>query len=191
MHKDFQKLYHLCFSGKGLPNHIRLFLASEDKALYINNGNAIGPSTAFGMMNSMGSDRGSVLEAFANFEFLIIEFIRLEVIGFENNKKLIDIIKSLSAKQRIKTLKNFKAIEKDFANKLSGLFDVRNLTAHSVMDYEIEYNNKPIFNHRNFELFKTDMQETWNKLIEEYNQRMEEVDLTFLIQKIENYHKTK
>ena len=92
-------------------------------------------------MESIRKDRGSVLEAFANFEFLIIEFIRLKIIGFENNKKLIDIIKSLSPKQRIRILKNWKIIERDFANKLSGLFDIRNLAAHSVMNYENENNN--------------------------------------------------
>jgi len=191
LHKDFRELCSLCFNGKHLPNHIRLFLTSEKKILYINNGGAQGPSTAFGIMASIRSDRGSILEAFANFEFLIMEFMRLEISGFENNKKLIDLIKSLSPKQRIQVLKNWKVIERDFANKLSGLFDLRNLAAHSIMDYEIEYNNKYIFDLKNFELFKIDMQESWNKLIGVYNEIVDHFDFTSLIQEIKDFQVAK
>ena len=104
---------------------------------------------------------------------------------------LIDIIKSLSPKQRIRTLRNWKVIEKDLANKLSGLFDIRNLAAHSVMNYEIEYNNKPIFDYKNFDLFKIDMQETWNKLIGEYNKIIDGLDFSFLIQEIKKFQEVK
>ena len=82
MHKDYQEIFNLCFSGKEIPSNIRLFLAEEKKALYINNGNAQGPKAAFGLMTSMRSDRGSVLANFAAFEFLLIEFIRFTVLGF-------------------------------------------------------------------------------------------------------------
>lgn len=188
MHRDFKEICRLCFSGQiGVPNHIRLFLTDEKKALYINKGSVQSPSTAFGMMESIRADRGSVLEAFANFEFLIIEFVRLKVAGFEYNKKLIDIIKVLSAKQRIRILATWKVIDRDFANKLNGLFDIRNLTAHSVMKEEIEYNNKYIFNSKNFVFFKNEMQETWNRLIEEYNKMTEQIDFSELIQEIKQF----
>ena len=192
MHKDFNEIFQICFSGRtGVPDHIRLFLADEKKALYINKGSVQSPSTAFGMMESIRADRGSVLESFANFEFLIIEFVRLKVAGFEYNKKLIDIIQSLSARQRIQILGKWKVIDRDFTNKLNGLFDIRNLTAHSVMKEEIEYNNKYIFNVKNFAFFKKEMQETWNKLIEEYNKMTEQIDFSELIQEIKQFKEKK
>ena len=110
---------------------------------------------------------------------------------FENNKKLIDLIKSLSVKQRIQMLKNWKIIEKDFANKLSGLFDLRNLAAHSVMVYEIEYKNKYVFDHKNFEIFKMDMQESWDKLIKKYNNIVNQLDFTSLIKEIKDFQTAK
>ena len=44
------KLHYLCFSGKKVPKHIRLFLTSEKQTLYIHNGSAQAPSTTAGIM---------------------------------------------------------------------------------------------------------------------------------------------
>ena len=187
MHKDYKELFHEIFSGSGIPKHIRLFIVCEKKALYVNEGNAEGPSTAFGMMKSMREDRGSVLHAFANFEFLTIEFMRFILIGFERNEKLIKIISRMNFNQRIDYLDSWKSIDNALAKKLKKLFKIRNALAHTIMDAEVIYNGKALFAYKNFDDFKDEMQDVWNEFIEEYNKTMHTFDFSDLINEIKTY----
>ena len=190
MHKDYKELYQEIFSGHGIPNHIRLFIADEKHALYVNEGNATGPSTAFGMMKSMRGDRGSVLESFANFEFLIIELMRFSLIGFKKNERLIKIISRINVNQRIDYLDNWEIIDHDLGEKLKKLFKIRNALAHNIMESEAVYHGKVVFAHRNFDDFKNEMQDVWNKFVEEYNKTMSSFDFSDLINEIKD-HRTK
>jgi len=186
MHKDYKELYTEIFSGEGIPNHIRLFIADEKRSLYVNEGYATAPSTAFGMMQSMRKDRGSVLESFANFEFLTIEFMRFVLIGFEKNERLIKIISRLNVKQRIDYLASWEIIDNRLAEKLKKLFKIRNALAHKIMESEAIYNKKPLFKYKNFDDFKDEMQDVWNKFIEEYNKTMSSFDFSDLIKEIKD-----
>ena len=187
MHKDYRELYNEIFSGEGIPNHIRLFIADEKRSLYVNEGNATGPSTTFGMMKSMRGDRGSVLESFANFEFLIIELMRFSVIGFKKNERLIKIISRINVNQRIDYLDNWEIIDHDLGEKLKKLFKIRNALAHTIMDAEVIYNGKALFAYKNFDDFKDEMQNVWNEFIEEYNKTMHTFDFSDLINEIKTY----
>ena len=187
MHKDYKELYNEIFSGSGIPKHIRLFIVGEKKALYVNDGNAEGPSTAFGMMKSIRMDRGSVLHAFANFEFITIEFMRFILIGFERNEKLIKIISRMNFNQRIDYLNSWTSIDNALSKKLKKLFKIRNALAHTIMDAEVIYNGKTLFAYKNFDDFKDEMQDVWNEFIEEYNKTMHTFDFSDLINEIKTY----
>ena len=191
MHKDYKELYNEIFSGKGeIPKHIRLFIADEKRSLYVNEGNATAPSTAFGMMQLMRSNRGSVLESFANFEFLTIELMRFILIGFKTNERLIKIISRMNVNQRIDYLDNWEIIDNDLARKLKKLFKIRNALAHNIMESEAIYHGRVLFAYRNFDDFKNEMQDVWNKFIEEYNKTMGSFDFSDLINEIKD-HRTK
>ena len=97
----------------------------------------------------------------------------------------------MSTKQRINLLENWKEIDKELAGKLRGIFDIRNSLAHNYMESEILYRNKPIFQYKNFELFKNDIQESWNALIIKYNEITDHYDFSTLIQEIKDFQQQK
>ena len=191
MNSGLVELENLFFQkGKGFPKHVRLFLPTENGYLYVNNGQARRSLRTYGVMGSLSHlERGPVLDKFAEFEFLLNEFLRFVIIGFETNSKLLDIIVRLPVNQKIRYLNDWKSIGNELATDLRRLFQIRDGFAHKFDEKDTQYDNKPIS--QSFSKFVEDMQKTWGKIIFEYNKIIENYDYLVLIQEIKEFQKEK
>jgi len=174
---------------KKIPKEIRLFLPTENNYIYFNNGGRSLSMTTYGQMSSIKPERGSVLDEFAKFEFITSEMLRFTVVGFEPTDAIMEVIKSLSFKQRINILVTMKKLDGMLAGKIRGIVDIRNSLAHKFKANETIWNNERLFNAQNFDNFKKELQQIWNELISEYNKMISDSDLQTIIQKIDDYNK--
>ena len=191
MNKEIAELEKLFFEkGKGFPKHVRLFLPAERGYLYVNNGSARRSLRYNGVRGSLSRlERGPVLDKFAEFEFLLNEFLRFVIIGFETNSKLLDIVVRLPVNQKISYLLNWKSIDKELSTDLRRIFQVRDGFAHKFDEKDTQYDNKSIS--ESFPKLVDDMQKTWEKLISKYDEVIKNYDFHGLIQEIKEFQKEK
>jgi len=172
------------------PKDLRIFAPSGNNFVYVNNGSVTMHYAIHGMMKHLQAERGKVLDAFAKFEFAIFELLRFAVSGAEVKKPTMEVIKNLSARQRINILFELKIIDNPLKNKLFEIFNLRNGFAHKFSASEVIYRDKPIFEPNNFLEFQKDLQETWNLLAEEYGNAISNLDLKPIINKITTYQQS-
>lgn len=181
----FEKLESLLFSSKTIfPKDLRIFVPSGNNYVYVNNGHATIHLAIHGLMEDLKSERGSVLDAFAKFEFVIFELLRFAISGAVPTKPVMEVVKALSPRQRINILQELKIIDNTLQNKLSQIIGLRNEFAHKFSSNEIKYNDKPIFERTNFAIFQKNLQETWDLLAQEYAMALGNLDLQPVIDKI-------
>lgn len=172
-----------------IPKSLRLFFVSEKKYLYVNNGQVRSSSSINGVMGKLTRvERGPVLARFAEFEFLINEFLRYAIMGYQTNDRLIDVIVRHPINQKIGFLESWKLIDSKLAKSLRRIFKVRDGFAHKFDERDTIYKDKQIS--ITFNDFVNDMQETWNKLIVEYNNNLE-INISHILREIENYSNEK
>ena len=70
-------------------------------------------------------------------------------------------------------------MDKELRTDLTRIFEVRDGFAHKLDEKDTRYRQKPI--EALFSEFIKDLQNTWNKLIVEYNKIMKDYDFHFLI----------
>jgi len=167
-----------------IPPELRLFLPTATKYVYINNGSTNIHWSEFGIMSNLKAERGILLDAFAKFEFVIVEMLRFAVVGFEPTNAILEVIKVISARQRVNILEKIKVIDKELADKLRNIVDVRNALAHKFSTSEVIWNDKPLFNVVYFPKFSSYVQDTWNEMIETYNEMINLSDVQGIIDKI-------
>jgi len=180
-------LENLIMHRGSFPQTLRLFLPTENRYLYVNNGSASIHMSAYGLMSSIRGERGEILDAFAKFEFIIIEMLRIKITGFEVSDDFLELIKKISAKPRIDVLKNIKVFDKPFADNLRTLFDVRNSLAHKFTVNEVIWDKRPLLIQENYNSFLQNLQQTWTELISKYNDMISDSDLNDVITKIQDF----
>jgi len=181
----------LLLDSKVTPEDIRLLWVTEKKLIYVNKGNVEYRSYSFDISTGLQQDRGKILDIFAELEFVIIELIRLKIQGYqhENSKMFLSLLNAINMNRMLRTLRDFEVIDTELYKLLSKIFDVRNSLAHYFSIYEVEYNSRPLFHttdHSNFELFKTELNDTWKKLIKVYEKEERVIDIEALSQKIKD-----
>jgi len=175
---------------KGIPKDIRLFIPTEKKFHFYDKGTLSATFTQHGLMSEIKQDRGSILDAFSKFEFVIFEMLRFTVVGFEPTDAIEEVNNALSFRQRINVLTKLKILDKKLGAKIHNITDVRNSLAHKFKVNETIWNNERLFEKNNFDNFKQELQKTWNELIAEYNKMISESDINSVIKKIEDYNKS-
>ena len=179
---EIKEIFRLVFSSKsGIPKELRVILVTNTEMLYLNNGNFSMSSRVFGH-SSLREDRGEILSMFAEMESIIIELIRLHIVGWVHNDKsklCLKLIESVGMNRMLRELRNAKIIDDALYKNLDSLFIVRNQLAHRFYQGEIEYRSKPLFSsrtHANFTAFLQQSQTTWNQLIKCYEIEQSQID---------------
>ena len=180
-------LAELLFQHRHFPSDLRIFLPTPTRYIYINNGQQTIHMTEFGLMSNLRAERGNVLDGFAKFEFVIVEMLRFAVVGFEPTNEILEVIKVISPKQRINLLEKINVIDNELATKLRNIVDVRNALAHKFNVDEVIWNNQPLFKATNFPSFSIYLQETWNEIIETYNEMISLRDVQGVIDRINEF----
>ena len=172
---------------KKFPNDIRIFLPTQKNFIYANNGRANISMSIYGIMSNLKAERGSILDALVKFEFVVFEMVRFSVVGFEPTKTILEVVKSLSPKQRVNVLTKTRILKKSLGNKLIKIIDLRNQIAHKFSVSEAIWNNLPLFEKHNFQDFQKEIQEVWDEVIIDYNKMISRSNIKSIIQRIDNY----
>ena len=122
-------------------------------------------------------DRGSILDICSKMEFLVNEMIQTLVIGYDLEKsyKLDTILENVPFATRLYMLKEwglFQGHDDKVFYKIKNVMDVRNKLAHRWNPTEAEYRKKSLS--ENFRMFKDDLKESINALIDIYGRQQDE-----------------
>ena len=154
---------------------------TNTEILYLNNGNFSMSSRVFGH-STLREDRGEILSMFAEMESIVIELIRLHLVGWvhdDKSKLCLRLIEAVGMNRMLRELKNAKIIDDVLYKNLDSLFIVRNQLAHRFYQGEIEYRSKPLFSsrtHVNFTEFLKQSQATWKLLVKCYETEQNQID---------------
>jgi len=179
--KEIHEIGNMILFTKGVPNDIRLLLVTKNDLLYLNKGNFQKGSRAFGY-GAMREDRGELLSFFATMESVIIELIRLYVIGYvhdDKSKLFLKMLDGVGLNRMLRELRNASIIDDTLYKHLDSMFNVRNQLAHRFHQGEVEYLSKPLFSvttHTNFQNFLQEAQTTWELLVDCYEIQQSKID---------------
>lgn len=160
--------------------NIRLYLISNNKHYFINNGSI---KSGFSKDLRLNKNRTSVLEAFSKMGFLFDELIRLRIVGFvddSSSKELLYLLNLIPINRKIRTFLDWKVFDPKFTKNMSRLFEVRNEVMHCITLNEVNYNPEKTISVGSvigFNKFKKDMEKSWHELILIYKSQQENIDL--------------
>lgn len=178
-----------------IPTNLRLYLVSEEgREYYVKDGKL--RQEYLNEFQWLTANRGVLLEAFARFEFLIGEIIRLKIIGFETepNDMIIDLISAINLNRQISLLSDWKIIDSDLKKKLNALIMVRNGLAHKFFEEDVTYKNNEIMGFgesKSFDGFIKDLKDAWKNLVKIYVKEQEKIDFKDLanqLRKLNNFN---
>ena len=192
MSNPIRELSRLFFKSKKIPANLRLFVVLENECFYINNGHVSQQSSAYGFFDHLQKDRGKILDAFAKFEFLIDELIRLKVMGYAayENALVVDLIEKINLNNCISLLKKWRVIDNELGKKLCSLLEVRNQLAHVFSQSETRYKGQILMSYSvkdAFSVFIKDLQDAWKDLTDIYIKEKDQIDFEKIKQDIINF----
>lgn len=189
---DLKTLDGLLKNKKGFPKEFRLYYILNGIHFYANNGKV---QDGFVGINVIGDSiqRDQILSIYDKMEFFFDELIRLMLVGFnddEKSRKLLYILSIVPVNRKIRLFLDWKIFGKEFTQKLSRLFEVKNDTIHCVRIEEITYRtNKPLkFSKKgNQEQFKNDLKSSFDELLTIYDKQIKKLPMKKATEVIKKY----
>jgi hypothetical protein len=177
--EQFDGIEELIEKNKDNLSNVRLLMITPKRWLRLYKGNiSRSPHDIDELFSQLQQiDRGSILDMCSKMEFLVNEMIQTLVIGYdlERSYKLDAILENIPFVTRLRMLKEwglFHGYDDKVFYKIKNVMDVRNRLAHRWSPTEAEYRNKSLS--ENFRMFKDDLKESINTLIDIYGREQDE-----------------
>lgn len=187
-----KKLDRLLKNEKGFPKEFRFYYLLDDKHYYISNGEL---QNGFEKLNITNIELGrdELLSIYSKMEFIFDELIRLLIIGFrhdEKSKKLLYILSIVPVNRKIRLFLDWKIFGKEFTQKLSRLFEVKNDALHCVLLSEITYRKSKLLSlakKKDLNEFKEDLEKAYDELIMIYKNQLKDIAIDKMSKEIKAF----
>lgn len=132
-------------------------------------------------------DRGKILDIFAKIEYLVNQLIIVKILGFLSKRVFLidEILQNVEFFSRIRILQKWGILDNSETNNIIQLKQVRNGFAHKWSASDIMYKGKSLEDKANFEIFRKDLINVWNMIIEKYILE-EEKNIEYIITTLKN-----
>jgi hypothetical protein len=166
-----------------------LYFIINNKHYFLNQGIL---KNGFASNLTISKNRESLILAYSKMSFLFDEIIRLRIIGYSNRKESVELLYLLNLipiNRKIRTFLDWKVFDPEYTRKMSRLFEVRNDTIHCVSLSEVKYNPKTLVSlssELGFKKFRTDLKNSWKKLLAIYSEEQEKIDWSKLLNDVKS-----
>lgn len=121
-----------------------------------------------GPATGLRPERGSIMDFFVQIEVLVNQILVVKIIGNGGEvQRFEQVLDAVDLFSKIRLLNEWGLVDNRSKEKLICLKEVRNGYAHNWDTRKISYKGKPVL--QNFERFKVDAAEAFEKLIKLYN----------------------
>lgn len=178
-------------SGKKIPKNFRFYYILNGKHFFVNDGVIKAGFENIHIHENM--DRDHLLSIYGKMEFIFDELIRLllmNVVHDEKSHKLLYILSIVPLNRKIRLFLDWNVFGKEFTQKLSRLFEVKNDLIHCIDINEIKYRKtKSLSLARKNDLieFKNDLQSSWEELLTVYIKQIQKTPLDSTIKLVKEF----
>ena len=109
-------------------------------------------------VQSLGFERGELLEIFSKLEFLVDECLRVHFLGLGSTKSFEYLTQYIDLGHRVKTLYKESLISNSLSKTIPNIMFVRNQIAHNWQFKDIMYEQKDLEDYYHFVKFKNDLE---------------------------------